>query len=304
MPAGSRPRPTLVIAAVLALALALAPLGPARAAVPAEVGFDQAGALRVDGILRLILIANSALCGDRQSDHGLVLGAPALFPGGAPVIAVLPGSPAEAAGLQPGDLLRGINGTPWSPDPTEAAAFARALGETARSARLALVIERDHRRFDLMLTGQPACRAAAELRPTRAISAAAAGTTVIVASGLERLLTDDAELAFAVAHETAHIVLGHTAPDRRGAIGDPAQRPAMERAADALALRLMAGAGYDPAAAASAWPKIADASRPPLHRLLDLHGPYMATDERTAFLASGAAALRASAPRRPAGRSR
>ena len=113
----------------------------------------------------------------------------------------------------------------------------------------------------------------------------------MIDAGLERLLRDDAELAFAIAHETAHILLGHTAADRQSDIGDLTRRRAMEQQADAAALRLMARAGYAPDAAALAWPKIADASRPPLARLMDLHGPYMATGERTAFLAGEAGRL-------------
>lgn len=287
MPAGILHRLTgLTGALALALALALPP--PANAEAPTA---DPASALRVELLLRRILIANQGACAERQSDHGLVVGEPALFPGGAPIVAVLPGSPAEAAGLRPGDLVRGVNGTPWSPDPAEAAAFVRALGETGHSPDLALVIERDDRKLALVLPGRPACRGMARLAATNAINATAIGSTVIVASGLARLLPDDAELAFAVAHEAAHLILGHTAPQARAAIGDPARRPGLERNADALALRLMARAGYDPAAAARAWPKIADASRPPLHRLMDLHGPYMGTAERTAFLRDEAARI-------------
>lgn len=267
------------------------------AAAPAED--FAARELRVQTILRRILLANHAQCAALQSDHGLVVGAPGLFPGGAPVIAVLPGSAAESAGLRRGDLVRAVNGTPWSPDPGETAAFARALGATGEAPALTLVIERDDARLAFTLPGQPACRAAAQLAPTSAINATAIGSTVIVAAGLERLLPDDAELAFAVAHEAAHVILGHTAPGQRSAIGDRPQRLAMEQAADAAALRLMARAGYDPAAAARAWPKIADASRPPLHRLMDLHGPYLPTAERTAFLVGEAARIGAEHPARP-----
>ena len=52
---------------------------------------------------------------------------------------------------------------------------------------------------------------------------------------------------------------------------------------------MAARAGFDPEAAARAEAKLAHANRGPISRLLDLHGAYMPTRERIAFLQSEAA---------------
>lgn len=259
----------------------------------APVADEAAARQRIERLARRILVANAADCMQRQSDHGFTAGPVQSHPGGVPVLAIEPGGPAAQAGLRPGDTIRAINAVPWSTDRAELATFLSALAQIGNRAVLDLAIERDDQPIHLRLTGRAMCRGTATLVPGTTVSASAVGETIVIHAGLERLLRDDAELAFAVAHEAAHLVLGHTAPEQRAAISDPVRRRELEQAADATALRLMWRAGYPPAAAASAWPKIADASRAPLRRLLDIHGPYLPTAERTAFLQQQADSLTA-----------
>lgn len=267
--------------------------GPAHAAAPVRpfVGDDAPGTLRVAAITRRLLMANAALCPDPRHDFGLILGSPNTASWGAPIARVWPDGAAQGAGLRAGDVVRLVNGVPWSADPEELARFDTALARVSHGAKLDLVVERHGISRHVRLAGQPRCAGEARLSAQPFLNAAALGRTIVIGGGLERLLRDDAELAFAIAHEAAHIVLGHTAPERQAEIGVTARRRVLEQEADALALGLMARAGYDPAAASPAWLKIADASRPPLHRLLDIHGPYPATAVRAAFLADGAARM-------------
>ena len=279
-----RPAP----ASPMATAAGLTPLlGPA-ATPPAP---RPTGALRVTTIARRLLLANADGCAERRHDFGLETAAPSGRSWGAPVTVVWPDGPARAAGLQPGDLIRTINGVPWSADARERERFVASLADAGRTPRMALVVERDGQPQTLTLAGQPRCHAEVRLSDQPFINATVEGSQIVIGGGLERLLADDAELAFALAHEAAHLILGHTAPEQARAIVTRADRVALEQEADALAVELMAQAGYRPDAAAGAWLKVADASRTPLLRLMDIRGPYPATQERAAFLAAAASRL-------------
>lgn len=281
----------LAIGGSLAALSGSAHADPSAPAARPFTGDEVAGTLRVAAITRRLLVANAALCPDTQHDYGLVLGAPNTVSWGAPITHVWPDGAAQAAGLRGGDLVRLVNGVPWSADPQELARFDAALARVAHGGELELVVERRGVSRHVRLAGRSRCAIEARLSPQSFLNAAALGRTIVIGGGLERLLRDDAELAFVIGHEAAHVVLGHTAPERQAEIGVTARRRVLEQEADALALGLMARAGYDPAAASRAWLKIADASRPPLHRLLDIHGPYPATAVRAAFLADGAARM-------------
>ena len=68
------------------------------------------------------------------------------------------------------------------------------------------------------------------------------GQRVLVTRGMLALAGDEAEMAAVLAHEVAHVVLGHASGR------PPANRVASEAEADRLALRFLAAAGYDPRA--------------------------------------------------------
>lgn len=72
--------------------------------------------------------------------------------------------------------------------------------------------------------------------------------TVIVSRGLLLRLSNEAELAFVLAHELGHDIQGHTISTERS----PEDRRAYEFAADRFGLGLMALAGYDPRPAVQA----------------------------------------------------
>ena len=86
------------------------------------------------------------------------------------------------------------------------------------------------------------------LRTLEPIAVAPGNNTLVVSRGLLLQLSNEAELAFILAHELAHELLGHTLELERS----PESRRAFELAADRFGLGLVALAGYDPRPATQA----------------------------------------------------
>jgi predicted Zn-dependent protease len=102
---------------------------------------------------------------------------------------------------------------------------------------------------------QEICTADVVLRTRDNVYAAASGSTIIVDEGMEWLLTSDDELALIVAHEAAHVFLGHTGANRAKEHKNALLRKQMEQQADALGVRLMPKAGFSPEASVNAHAK-------------------------------------------------
>lgn len=168
---------------------------------------------------------------------------------------VVPQSAAERAGINPGDVLIAANGLPFnaSPPATKASfapveAAMDTLDKALADGRATLTVDRAGRQIVVELIGAAACRSRFQISID---DLDAFGTDTIWIKLSSQMVdfagTPDA-LAAVMAHELAHDVLGH----RKAGIGAGARR-AQELAADRLAPYLMAGAGYDPGAAAMLW---------------------------------------------------
>lgn len=274
--------------------------------VDVRVWYDRV--TRVQSITRQILASNTDACPSKRNDfgyaavtanpdaraavqaawvNGLRLGA------GPTVVAVYPGGPAQAAGLLIGDEIVIANGVQWSGATEGGSAFAQTMAGGNDSGSLQLTVRRGGAEEILPVVVQQICTADMVLTRSSRVHAWSNGITIFIEGGLERLLSSDDELAWVIAHEAAHIFLGHTNADRDAARRENTTRSIMEREADRLSVRFMLKAGYAPEAATSAQPRLSAASWGPIPRLLDLHGPYMGTAERTSFLATEAAAARA-----------
>lgn len=280
--------------------VAIAISSAAHAAPPTAEGAREwyKRVVRVQAISRKIFESNLDFCPVKRDDFGFMAVSPdpeandvvrsALIEGlglgdGSTTLAVFPGGPAAAGGLQVGDSIIEINGAKWSPAPKDRKAFSSAM---AGASALHLVVKRQEQEVQVTVPAQKICAADVWLTPRAKVNALANGMNIVVEGGLEQLLDSDDELAWVIAHEAAHVFLGHTAADRAADLKNDAIRSQMEREADALSVRLMLQAGFAAEAAFSAQPKLASASRGPVSRLLDLHGPYMGTRERTEFLMS------------------
>jgi hypothetical protein len=221
--------------------------------------------LRVAAIGFRLATANSGECSVREPATGLLfhdLGGypaalrPAVTSGwgltdGFGILGVVPGSPGTAAGLQPGDEIVGVAGQRIAALPLPAvtarasydrvAAFSAILRDKLRAGSVRLDVRRGVDVRQVSLRGVPSCAADFVLVPQQRPEAWSDERAVAVSSGLAQLADDD-ELSFAMAHELAHILLGHAGP-AKGQGGSKTR----ELAADELALKLVRNAGYDTA---------------------------------------------------------
>ncbi len=256
---------------------------------------------RIQTIGWKILAANVDSCTARRADFGLTSASPNLsasaelqaawqaamqLKDGSTIIMVVPGSPAAQAGLHVGDAIISVSGIGWQNDPEGRRRFAEALVSGLKTAHLDLMVRTTgtSEPINVAIEGRQICDARLALTSAKVVNAQANGSNIFVTQAIAKLLASDDELAFVIAHEVAHVVLGHSDASSRDKVRKSALRHEMEKDADALGIRLMLRAGYDPDAAARAHPRIAQASRGPISRLLDLHGSYMATGERIDFL--------------------
>jgi membrane-associated protease RseP (regulator of RpoE activity) len=167
------------------------------------------------------------------------------------ILAVAPDGPAAAAGLQPGDLLMAVNGRrldePLASEASNAPLQRQAAALDAALAQgpVRLTVRRAGRTRTIELTGVSACATDPQIVLAGDLMALSEGRVLQVSLPLAEYAADDAELAFIVGHELAHGIL------------DAHKGEEAERAADALALRLMARAGYPPRAAGAFWARLA-----------------------------------------------
>lgn len=193
------------------------------------------------------------------------------------IVAVVPGSAAERAGILPGDEIDRINGldpfanlpqgAPSEHDDTRHDLVLNQLRNGLHSGPVELELRRDGRPQSVILTGTPGCASEFQIDLANKINSAADGETVTVWRGLLNFVDNDDELAFMMGHELAHNILGHhdiltaSSEERRARLGKGSlleQTRLTERQADYLGLYLVAWAGYDVHAAVPFWEKMAD----------------------------------------------
>ncbi len=283
------PARCLALAPALALLLLAMPPRPAIAGTDAPAVLAEMARLdlRVASVGYRLLTAGPPLCRELAPQAGLVVHdvrqyAVALrpaamrlfgFAGWPIVLAVVPGSPADRAGIQPNDGIVEVDGVAVATTPTPApdrrppsddaeAAVEAQLARAYANGRTTLVLERGGTRRTVSVDPVAGCASTVQLEPGTARDAWSDGTGVAVTSGLVAETRDDDELAAVIGHELAHNILHHAERLHAAGIGrglfsrvgdKAAQVRATEREADDVGLYLAARAGYDPAAAASFW---------------------------------------------------
>ncbi len=257
---------------VVALVLALV----SHAAIATESGLislrdsDQ----RVAAVGLRLFTGNAGLCPSLNPGTGLILhsldqylGASKdeaislwAFPTAVSVEAVVPGSPADMAGLRAGDGLVSVAGL-TIPAIAARGSHSTALRDSSEiylqalppSAAIPVTIKRNDRTLSLVLTPQPACRTRLEVVAGPALKARSDGSIIQLGQNFVAQLSDG-ELAFVIAHELAHTIRQHrlrlSALERQTSSTVGTQRRKLaaqfEDEADVLALDLMNNAGWNP----------------------------------------------------------
>lgn len=189
------------------------------------------------------------------------------------ILAIVDESPAAAAGLIAGDILLAVNNQPL-PDPLATAgdsarelrraveAAAAVLEDQLRHGPVQLTIDRAGKTYHLMLGSIPGCAARARLARSNQFNAFANRGYAVVTTRLLDFMQSDDDLAIALGHELAHVILGH--PEALKSEGVPrgilrhfgtnaARVRATEEDADRLGLKLAWAAGYDIGVAIPFW---------------------------------------------------
>lgn len=270
---------------IVGLLAALAPLLTAATESHALAdGLRRLRALdaRVAAVAYRIASANRELCSEQAPLPGIVLHSAAQYGrkaraaaraafdlGDAPSInVVVPGSPADRAGLRSDDRLVAVNGIAFPPSPVDdgEARFdplpAAMIGEALGRGPAAIDIERAGTPMTVTLTAGNGCAGEVQLIPSASTDAGADGHYVHVTSAIVEYVERDDELAVVIAHEMAHNILRHrqwldAQNVDRGLLrifGRNASRIRQtETEADRFGLYLLARAGYDIEAAPAFW---------------------------------------------------
>lgn len=173
---------------------------------------------------------------------------------------VVPGGPAERAGLQAGDLIMTAGGQtlkagPAQDAPSETGFFANrsVIDAALANGPTRLSIRRGAAELDLTLTPERGCGYSFLADPSPVLGASAFDDQIQVTTAMTAYAGTDGDLAVVVGHEFAHAVLQHPA-ERRGTGGRlPWRTEAREREADRVSLYLIARAGYDAGRAPVFW---------------------------------------------------
>lgn len=269
--------PALCLAAVLA--------APTLARPAAADPFASARAAegRVGEIVARLASANVALCDARVGAMGIVLHALDQYAPGqraevvaatgldrAPaVFALVPGGLAERAGVRVDEAVLSVDGAMLPFASTGRATFAtvaaaRDVLDRAAADGSATLVVRSTSGVErvVVLATPPACRVRPIVTDDDRGRASTDGLNLKISRGLLAEVPDDGQLAAVLAHEFAHVVLGHPAAIReaggRGGLfaafngrGRFVRRT--EEEADRLSVTLLAAAGFDPHAAVTFW---------------------------------------------------
>jgi hypothetical protein len=231
---------------------------------------------RLAAIAGQILGANAHLCRQHMPLTGMVLhssdqyrnglAGDAFANGSIAVEAVVPGSAADLAGIEPGDGLAEIEHAATETLVRQGEAPLRdsaytALAGLSQRAPVEITIRRDGTERELALSAPDGCRALVEILSNDGIGARSDGRVIQVNYGLAAAASDD-QLAVVFAHEMGHLVLEHrrrleAAGVEKGFFGEFGRNRRLNRQveeeADRIAVHLLANAGYDPAVAAAFW---------------------------------------------------
>ena len=178
---------------------------------------------RLHDVSSRVLKANVPLCGDKVDYFGGVIWASLdMFPrewhsafrsqfGVAEeltLLHVVEDSPAEAAGLLPGDKLVKVNGTSLGSGKRASRALERTLGKSD-AASVTLTIHRNGVLSERVVHRVRACSPEVLVHGADSVNAFTDGRRVVITAGMMRFIESDDDLALIVGHELAHITRSH-----------------------------------------------------------------------------------------------
>jgi membrane-associated protease RseP (regulator of RpoE activity) len=256
-----------------ALGLAAICFGSAPAAArPMSVRELAAQELRLSTIAYRMATATVDSCPVREAMTGLVLHDISRYEqgqraavsqvfsmrGGFGVLGVVPNSAAAAAGLQIDDEILAVG--QYSVDDLTAFDLARSFGRMEQFDRILqsaaagaegglidLTVRRHGALVHTPIHVAFGCGGKLTLASSAKENAWSDGRNIIVTTGMTELSQSDDEIAFVIAHEMAHNLLGHLSGGGSRGIFGSSRVLRGEIEADSYAVRLMTRAGYQPA---------------------------------------------------------
>ena len=162
-----------------------------------------------------IFVLNQATVG---SEFRAVAGTALGLGSAAELVDVVPGSPADRAGLRRGDIVRSIGNVRIPENEAATERVAEMIRGTANwPGGIPFVIERDGQRMALSVEPDTQCAYPVNLTRQDMVNAFADGKQVIITQGLLRFTANDDELALVLAHKYAHNLLRHGEAQRQNA---------------------------------------------------------------------------------------
>jgi hypothetical protein len=173
---------------------------------------------RISRIHRTLSVKASALCGDLvgpdvglfsmtkpKGSFGPVLESKYGIGERRTVLFVLDGSPAEAAGIKPRDVIKSINGV----EMTDRDGLVQLYEKVGSEDPLKYEIERAGEALSITVKPERACRFPITLGPQQTINAFADGKQIVIMRGMVNFTRNDDELALVISHEMAHNIMKH-----------------------------------------------------------------------------------------------
>lgn len=197
------------------------------------------------------------------------------------VTGVLPGSGADKAGIRAGDYLQTVAGKPMPQGTDAERQAALALGPlVVKKAPIVLGVQRQGQNRDISVPLTYACAFSIELGNADNVNTYADGRRVVITRGMLRFTQSDEELAYLIAKDMAHNILGHAIRQRMvatiaevvdnlllphpdptitaGTAGIRVYPQDLDATADSLSLYLLARAGYSIDHVPAFWKRLAD----------------------------------------------
>ncbi|TCS38654.1 peptidase M48-like protein [Paucimonas lemoignei] len=197
------------------------------------------------------------------------------------VNSILAGSGAERVGIRRGDILIAAEDKPFVPGEDAERQAAAVLAPLVRNRSLVkLTVDRKEGQTSLVVPLTTACAFSIDLGNADHVNAYADGRRVVITRGLLDYARSDQELAYVIAREMAHNILGHPTKQRMvatmggiidnlirfnpdletmtGRSGVTPYPPELDAEADRLGLYLAARAGYDITYAPTFWRTFAE----------------------------------------------